>query len=230
MMKIKNARLIIPITGLGLLLFAGSCAPAYIPNMINTPMLSNKGEGQVSFNFGLAGFDPQVSYAITDHLGVMLNGSFANRTSDSTDNFHQHAFIEAGTGYFQKIGTSGRFETYGGAGFGKLKAEFDNELWITRSDVNCMRFFVQPAVGASTDIFDGSLAARFVVLNLKQESKNSTGLFIEPAITAEVGYKYAKAIFQFGLAIPLNQSKIEYNYQPFIFSVGMQATLGRIYD
>ena len=229
-MKTKKVQSIISLAGLGLLLFAGSCAPVYVPNTINTPLLSNQGEFQASFNLGLAGFDPQFSYAVTDHIGVMVNGSFANRTSDSTDNFHKHRFVEAGSGYFQKIGTSGRFETYGGAGFGRLQAEYDNELWMTHSDVNCLRFFVQPAVGASTDIFDGSLAARFVVLNLKQESKNSTGIFVEPAITAKVGYQYAKAVFQFGLAIPLNKNNMEFNYQPFIFSVGMQATLGRKYD
>ncbi|MBN2272801.1 MAG: hypothetical protein JXK95_00590 [Bacteroidales bacterium] len=229
-MNKKNHQFLIYLLGALTVLYASSCAPAYVPNVINTPMLSNKGEFQATVNAGLAGFDPQLSYAITDHIGVMLNGSFANRTSDSTDDFHKHIFVEIGSGYYKKIGTSGRFEAYGGAGFGKLQAEYENELWMARSDVNSLRFFIQPAIGASTDIFDGSFAARFVVLNLKQESESNTGIFIEPALTAKVGYKYAKAVFQFGLALPLNSNTIEFNYQPFLFSVGLQATLGRKWE
>ena len=229
-MKKRNAQSLIFLPGVLIMLFVTSCAPAYVPNVINTPLFSNKGEFQASVNTGFAGFDPQLSYAITDHIGVIMNGSFANRTSDSTDDFHKHLFFEIGSGYYKKIGTSGRFEAFGGAGFGKLKAEYENELWMTRSDVNSMRFFIQPAIGASTDIFDGSFAARFIVLNLNQESKSSTGLFIEPAITAKVGYKYAKAVFQFGLSLPLNSDYLEFNHQLVMFSVGLQATLGRKYE
>jgi hypothetical protein len=216
--------------GILITLIVCSCAPAYVPNVINTPLFSNKGEFQASVNPGLAGFDPQLSYAVTDHIGVMLNGSFANRTSDSTGDFHKHQFIEIGSGYYQKIGMSGRFEAFGGAGFGKLQAEYENELWISRSNVNSIRFFVQPVIGATTDIFDGSLAARFVVLNLHQDSVGSTGLFLEPVLTAKVGYKYVKAVFQVGLSLPLNSNNIHFNYQPVLFSVGLQATLGKKYE
>ncbi len=75
-----------------------ACAPAYVPDVINTPLLSNKDELQVSLNTGISGFDPQIAYAVTDHIGVMLNGSFTNRISDSTDNYHKHTFVEVGSG------------------------------------------------------------------------------------------------------------------------------------
>ncbi|MBN2214813.1 MAG: hypothetical protein JW723_11260 [Bacteroidales bacterium] len=216
--------------GMLIMLYITSCAPAYVPNVINTPLCSNPGEFQASVNGGLAGFDPQISYALTDNIAIMLNGSFASRTSDSTDNFHKHQFVEMGLGYYQKFGTSGRFETYGGAGFGQLRAEYDNELWMTRSNVNSRRFFIQPAIGVSTDFFDGGLAARFVYLYLIQESKSNTGVFVEPAITAKVGPKHVKAVFQIGLSIPVNSGSLEFNYQPFLFSVGLQTTLGRRYE
>jgi hypothetical protein len=212
-----------------LLIFV-SCAPAYVPNVINSPMFSNKGEIQASGHGGIAGFDPQVSYAITDHLGVMVNGSFADRTSDSTDNYNKHRFIEAGAGYYQKIGSIGRFEAYGGGGFGKLKAYQNVGFWISSADVNCMRFFVQPAIGLSTDVFDGSIATRLVALNLKQDTLSNTGLLLEPVITAKVGYRYVKAVFQFGISLPLNSEQIDFTYQPFLFSIGLQATFGRKYE
>jgi hypothetical protein len=182
-------------------------------------MFSNKGEFQASVHGGIAGFDPQVSYAITDHLGVMVNGSFADRKPDSTDNFHMHRFIEGGAGYYQKIGTNGRLKAFQDVGF-----------WISSADVNCMRFFVQPAIGLSTEVFDGSIATRLVALNMKQDSLSNTGLLMEPVITAKVGYRWVKAVFQFGMSLPLNREQIDFTYQPFIFSIGLQATFGKKYE
>jgi len=229
-MKKRNIQLMTGIPVALIWLVAGSCAPAYVPNVVNSPMFSNKGEFQASGHGGIAGFDPQLSYAITDHLGVMLNGSFANRTSDSTDNFHKHRFFEAGAGYYQNIGTIGRFEAYGGGGFGKLNTYKDAGFWLANAQVDVMRFFVQPAIGMSTDVFDGSFATRLVALNMKQDSQSNTGVLIEPVITAKVGYRFVKAVFQFGISLPLNDEQIDFTYQPFIFSIGLQATFGEKYE
>jgi hypothetical protein len=204
-----------------------SCAPAYVPNVVNSPMFSNKGEVQVSGHGGIAGFDPQAAVAVTDHVGIMMNGSFENRTEDSTENYHKHNFIEFGAGYYQKIGVIGRFEAYGGGGFGKLQAYEDAGFWVSKSDVKTMRFFVQPAIGMATEVFDGSFAARLVALNLKQDTLSNTGVLIEPAFTFKVGYKFVKAVFQVGASLPLNGEHIDFTYQPFIYSVGLQVTLGR---
>ena len=150
------------------------CATVYVPNVVNTPLLSNKGELQVSANLGTSGFDPQFAYAITDNIGLMLNGSFANRTSDSTSDFHKHSFVETGVGYYTSVGENGRFETFGGLGFGKLSAELDNNLWKSYADVSTLRFFIQPTIGASSSIFDGSLSSRMVMVNLSQNSEQLT--------------------------------------------------------
>ncbi len=205
-----------------MILIISGCATAYVPNIINTPLLSNKGEVQAGVHTGLSGTDLQFSYAVTDNIGVMLNGSFANRTSDNTDDFHKHKFVELGTGYYTKIGENGRFETFGGYGYGKLKADFNNSLWNTHLDVNTSRFFVQPAIGVTTDIFDGSLASRFVMVKMHQASNKTTEFFFEPVITSKVGYKNVKAVFQLGFSIPLISDNIDFNYQPFLFSIGLQ--------
>jgi len=213
-----------------LILFLGACAPAYVPNVINAPLLSNKGEVQLAVNTGIAGFDPQFAYAVTDHFGIMVNGSFANWTSDSTDNFHKHQFFELGTGYYTKIGSSGRFETFGGFGFGNLRADYSNDLWLSKSRVNSTRFFIQPTIGATTSIFDGSFATRIVLVELKQDNISASGLFVEPVLTGKVGYKYVKGVFQLGFSLPLNSNNLPFNYQPFIVSVGIQANIGKIFE
>lgn len=204
-----------------------SCAPAYIPNVINTPLLDHKGEFQANLNTGFAGFDPQIAYTVTDHLGLMVNGSFANRTSDSTDNFHKHQFLELGMGYYSKLTDNVLFELYGGFGVGKLKSEYDNGFWISLSDVNSRRAFIQPSVGVTTQIFDASLASRFTMVNLFQHDYSNTGYFWEPAITVKLGYEYAKALLQFGFAIPFKEETLDFNYRPFLFSMGLQFTLGK---
>ncbi len=207
-----------------------SCAPAYVPNVVNTPLMSNKGEFQASVHTGTSGFDPQFAYALTNNIGLMLNGSFANRTSDTTDNFHKHQFVEFGAGYFASIGTAGRFEVFGGYGAGNLQAEYDNNLWVSKARVNSGRFFIQPAIGASTSVFDGSFSSRLVFVNLSQESEKASCAFIEPALTGKFGYKYVKFVVQTGLSVPLSSSNNLFNYQPFMFSVGIQLNIGKLFE
>ncbi len=201
------------------------CAPVYIPNVVNTPMLSNQGELQGAIYTGVSGFDPQFAYAITDHLGVMLNGSFSNKTNDSLNNFHKHQFVETGVGYYTKIGESGRFETFGGLGVAKLKSDYSNNLWISYTDLYSYRAFIQPSIGAATDFFDGSFSIRFVMLSIFQNNLNYNAYFIEPVITAKVGYKYVKAVFQLGFSFPVNSNELIFSYQPLLFSIGIQAKI-----
>lgn len=202
------------------------CAPVYIPNVINTPLLSEKGNVNANINTGVSGIDPQVAVAVTDNIGIMLNGSFANRTSDSSANFHQHNFVELGGGYYTKLGEQGRFEAFGGYGMGSIKTEYYNNLWNSFADVNSQRIFVQPAIGATTEVFDGSFATRFVFVNLKQDNIRYNSLFFEPVLTAKMGYKYVKATCQLGLSFPIN-APLQFDYQPFIISIGLQGSFGR---
>ena len=207
------------------ILVLSSCSPSYIPNVINTPLLSNKGELQLGIHTGLAGVDPQGAYAINDNIGLMLNGSFANRASDSSANYHKHDFGELGVGYFTKFADNGRLEVFTGLGYGDLNAHFESGIFNSSAKVNTRRFFIQPAIGAKTNIFDGSFATRFVFLDIYQGGKSVHAVLFEPAITAKVGYKYAKAVFQFGLSLPLSATE-NYYYQPFLFSIGLQGFIG----
>jgi len=214
-----------------LLLLFSSCAPAYVPNVANTPLLKEKGDMQLNMNAAFSGFDPQFAVGVTNHLGLMINGSFANRTSDSTDNFHKHTFVEGGLGYYGTFGNQGRFEVYGGYGLGKIQAEYNNSLWETRSDVKLQRIFIQPAIGVSGPVFDASFSPRLVHVYLYQGANNNAVFFIEPIATTKVGYKYIKAVVQLGLSYPLeNQDDVLFDYQPFIFSVGFQINLHELFN
>jgi len=220
----KKTAPIIAANGVFLLLLAFGCAPAYVPNVLPAPMLEQKGEMVFNVHTGIAGFDPQFALGITDHVGLLVNGSFRNYTSDSTDNFHQHLFFETGAGYFTPLGKAGRFEVFAGGGYGRLKAEFDNPLFESFADVNCMRSFVQPTIGFVTDVAELSLSTRFVTVLLKQGDQTAFAPFVEPAFTLKLGYRQVKGVAQMGLSLPLRE-QLDFLYQPFIFSLGLQVRL-----
>lgn len=214
------------------ILIFNSCAPAYIPNVINAPMLTNKGEIQASAHLGLSGLNPQFAYAITDHLGIMANASFLNIKSDSSstsDFSHKATFYELGAGYYSHFGSRFKFATYGGAGVGKVNAEYDNELWSSGVDVNCTRIFLQPTIGMTSKIVDLGISTRFVAVSFSQDSEKNTGFMFEPAFTAKLGWDYIKVIGQIGLSFPLNKENINFVYQPGLFSLGLQLNLGKIF-
>jgi len=210
-----------------LLMVVIACAPAYVPNVVSTPMLGQQGEVVASFNTGISGFDPQFAYAITDEIGVIANGSFRDYTSDSTSNYHKHLFAELGAGYFTRLGEAGRFELYGGGGGGLLQAEFDNQIFVSFADVRYYRGFIQPSIGLVTNVAELSFSSRFVFLTLQQDGVRRACPFIEPAITAKLGYKYVKGTMQLGFSLPMNES-LDFYYQPFLFSLGLQIRLNHL--
>lgn len=207
------------------ILLINACAPAYIPNVINTPLLTNKGELQVAVYSGTSNFDQQFAYAASDHLGFMLNSSFANNFDTPANYKHMHKFVEIGSGYFTRLENNGRFEVFGGFGGGNLKAKYTSDLWNQNLNANSCRIFIQPAIGASTKTFDGSFATRLVMVNIYQGANYATAYLIEPALTAKIGYKYVKAVAQFGLSLPAGRTSADFAYQPILFSLGIQAFL-----
>ncbi|MBN2164803.1 MAG: hypothetical protein JW717_00835 [Marinilabiliaceae bacterium] len=211
---------------ISLIITLWSCAPAYIPNVINTPMMSNKGEFRGAAHIGTAGFDPQLSYAITDNIGVLMNASFSNSTSDSTDSYHKHHFLELGTGYYKKINHL-HIEVFGGYGFGKIKSHYNNNIWNDYTDVNIQRYFLQPSVGFGSNYFDAIFTPRVVHVNIAQSTQNNRSFFIEPAITLKFGPKHVKFIGQMGLSFPYHNSQLDFEYNPFLFSTGIQINLGK---
>jgi hypothetical protein len=225
-----------------LVLLTPSCVPSYIPNTVNTPLFNGKHQVTGNIGTGISGYDPQVAFSVTDHLGIMINSSFANRDNDTTDNFHKHAFVEGGVGYFYNPTPKFVLECYGGYGIGKVESYYENSWWTGRADAQIQRLFLQPAIGFTTKVFDVSFAPRLVLVDVDISDKDivnpapgtdfKTGFrpYIEPTITLKTGYKYAKFFMQFGFSDPFDSNdKYLYESQPFMFSIGMQATFGKKY-
>jgi len=63
------------------------CAPVYYaPNAHNVPLFSEKNEATISASYAvldnpgpMTGTDLQLAIAVSDHVGIMANGMFANK-------------------------------------------------------------------------------------------------------------------------------------------------------
>lgn len=207
-----------------------SCAPVYVPNVINAPMLSEKGEMDAGINLGTSGFDAQFSFAVADNLAIMANGSVAhNDSTETSDSFHQHVFGEAGFGYFMPFKEKGRLETFVGYGLGKSKSS-DEYSFINNTTVRAAgyyhRVFVQSNVGFAGDIFESGFCLRAAYLHFNRFEyagmeylEPSNNLFVEPAIFLRLGWKYMKLQTQLGFSYPVT-SAYDFSIQPVMFSIG----------
>lgn len=223
----KKYTLILAFAGI-LVIYLNSCAPLYVPNVVNTPMLSQKDDLNAAINFGFSGTDIQSAYAVTDNIGIMVNGSFMNQVSDSSINYHRHIFAEVGLGYFKPLGRFGLFEVYGGYGLGRINSYQSSAGFSSYADTYVNRFFIQPAIGFKSDYFELSFAPRTVRAFVTQGNVNKTGFFIEPTILLKAGAPMIKFITQFGLSYMINESSTSFLYQPFIFSFGLQYSLRNV--
>ena len=213
---------------LSTLFLVSSCSPAYIPNVVNTPLMSKKGDITTSGHIGTSGYDFQLAGAVTDHFGLMANSNFLRFNNSES----KISMVELGSGYYTKVGLNGRFETYGGIGIGSYTRD-KNPIDVNGNDnsvyVNGMftRYFIQPTIGANTDIFQGGFAARLVYLRFVEDSRLEQAFRFEPVLTAKIGYKYLYFVIQGGVSARVGNNDYDplITTQPFMFSIGVQAQL-----
>lgn len=212
-----------------------ACSPEYIPNMANTPMFEEAGELQGNLAAGVSGTDIQLAYAVSDHLALMANGSFSDQTSDTTDDFHRHTLYEFGAGYYDQIGNHGNYEIFGGVGTGKIKGyREDSPLDNPVSDARFLKLFIQPAIGLHSDVADGSIGSRWVLVRTdynEEEPEAQPGFhpFFEPFVMGRVGFKYVKLVSQIGFSLPVGQD-VPFDYQPFMFNLGLHFNISTLGD
>ena len=232
----KKTSFLIPTLFLVLSIFIlDSCAPAYTPNVVNVPLLTNKNEVQASIHGGFSGADAQLAYALTNHLGIMSNWNYRNSTNDTTDSYHFHNFFEGGIGYYTSFSSQGRFEIYGGYGFGNVDVYYDMLATQAIVQAKFKRFFIQPNFGFSSSFLDMGFSPRLVYVIMKPSTLQYSTInrfFIEPTGTMRIGFKAFYFTSQIGFAIPLNLSESAgwFKFNPFIMSLGMQIKLFKIYD
>ena len=217
-----------------IVLLLTSCKILYIPTTHNSPMLSNKNEFQVSALVG-TGVNLQSAYAVTDHVGLMLNGFFLSSNkemdlgSDSTKKINELWLnFEAGAGYFTKGLDVFTFEIYAGGGTGRVPADFRNMNYTYDGTQTApmSKLFIQPAIGFRSKFIDVSGVSRFSAITMN----NQMLYFFEPGIVAKLGYKNFRVMGNMGISTHLNNlENVTWDYMPFNVGIGLQYNIGRKY-
>lgn len=146
------------------LIFFSSCSSIYMPNVPNTPMLTQKGEFSGGLHGSLRGnFSVNGAYAASNHLGVLFGGSYMNSEREKKD--YKHKLVEVGAGYFDTFGPDNNriFEVYVGYGNGKTNRTFrnfdDNDILI------------------SSDFEEATYNKTFLQVNYSSKKNNNLRLF-----------------------------------------------------
>lgn len=128
-MRIKLTHLL----GLPLALSLGACSSIYMPNVPATPMFREQGEVYLAAHSNLKGnISGNAGVAIGKHVAVIANGSYIDRGNENSNELFRQQLVEAGVGYFTKIGKEKRqvLEVYGGYAVGS-STEVDRRATTT---------------------------------------------------------------------------------------------------
>lgn len=223
-----------------------SCSPKYyVSNTQNVPLLSEKGEVDLTVSGNTDKVEFQGSFAATDHLGIQANGGiFIPADMDNGDG-GSGKFVELGLGYFTQVRESEKliFETYGLVGFGTMENHFpssiqDNPTTTGNISSNIYRIGVQPNFGYKSEHFAIALSSRFVYLGYDNISGNlmfqnerqveylrdhNSHFLIEPALTIKGGFEKIKLQLQYGYSFNVTDDNFRQEH-PFI-SLGLNFNL-----
>lgn len=144
--------------------FLSSCSSVYMPNVPNTPMLTQQGEFSGGFHIS-----PRLNasingaYAVSNHIGVLFSGSYMNRDKQTKD--YRHKLMEVGGGWFDTFGPDNNriIEIYAGIGTGRTDRTF--------------REYDENDVLLKTDVEEITYSKTFLQVNYSSKKNNNLRLF-----------------------------------------------------
>ncbi len=216
------------------ILFGGcllySCSPKYyIPNTQNVPLLTEKGETNLTVAGNANQAEVQGAYAITNGLAVKANAGLFIPSDQDNGNGGSGKFIELGAGYFKPLEHHFVFEAYGIAGIGSVENHFPSTVADypqTSGEISAtvFRYGLQTNFGYKIKHFSAGLSSRFVHLNYSniegnliydntQQTEyledNRSNFLIEPALTIRGGFEKFKIQAQYGYSFNLSNSEFK---------------------
>lgn len=214
-------------------------ATIYVPNSINTPLLKESSQFNVSAHHGFNDFEIQSAFALTNHIGLMYNHAFLKEKS--ADDYIRQNVNEVGLGLYNAFPKGLIMEIY--AGYGKasmhsysetadlspifpIKTKTNNEL-SDKMVGDYEKYFIQPTIGVSRSGISVALSGRVSRIKytdyewMNQSFYDAEGDFFEPALTVKFGEK-VKIVGQVGLSFAMNENFGEYDYR--IGSIGVEVS------
>lgn len=238
-MKKINIALLITLSGL-----LSSCSWIYyVPNKQNVTLFQEKNEVELNMAGSAGqqsgGMEASAAVSVTDHFAIQGNFSFWAAIDQSLGQLYEIA-----PGYYTGIGQNFVFETYAGIGQGRsiYTLEKFDPYFPDNVEVNYDRYFVQPAIGYTSNNFDFAFSTRVCMVDyyhnkpatLRIENEGDLLLekvnqffTIDPAMTIRFGFKNFKFQLQGMYLFPL-QSKYANSifYERVNVNFGCQINLG----
>lgn len=217
----------------------------YRQNMVNTPLLEEKGEAQITGYAGFTGYGAQLGSALTKKIALIANYSNTGtkRVNYSSVNYtiDKHNFLEMGTGYFRKNKAEFISEYFILAGKGTTSRYYQGldtaqKIINTFQQVSYNRFCIQADFGKIDHKWEYAISPRLIVINYYNISDNSTDRFknkpdtyLYTDLAGTLRYtilKHLKISGQVNLTLPVTGFNSSYfAFSPFNCSMGMNLNM-----
>lgn len=215
------------VIGLMLVILITGCNPKfYSPNTQNVPLISEKGETNLTLSGNGNQVEFQGAYGVTSAFAIQANGGLFIPSDLDNGDGGSGKFFEVGGGYYTPVAENFIFETYGLVGFGNVENHFPSSVASnpgSKGDVsaNILRFGIQPNFGYKSKYFSAAFSTRFVNLmynNIEGDlifggdsqmdylEKNKSNFLIEPALTLRGGMEKLKLQLQLGYSFNVSNS------------------------
>lgn len=220
-----------------MLLTSLSSCGIYRQNVINAPLLQQKGQTQISGHVSFNGLDGQLAIAPANHFAILMNYSDLGKNKNY-NYIDKHNFKEIGAGLFKttKKGNAQEIFLLFGNGMTSHTAQLVNSAGILESQqVKYNRYVIQADFGNKQDKFEFALSPRLlgvhyydIIDNIRNDYKDLSNFHIYAEGALTLRYHILKYLILSGQAcatVPVIRSGGGYNYyydfSPFNLSTGL---------
>ena len=224
----------------GCFLLLTSCNPKYYTaNTQNVPLISQKGETNLTLAGNANQVEAQGAYGITKNIALQANGGLFIPGDLDNGNGGSGRFLELGAGYYKPLENNLVFEVYGLLGMGAVENHLPSTVAdypSTKGDISAsmFRYGIQPNIGYKSKHFSVAVSSRFVNMNYSNIKgdlifdnqsqvayleSNKSNFLVEPAITIKGGLDKIKLQLQYGYS--LNLSNSSFTQDKTWFTIGL---------
>ncbi len=222
------------------LLVSVGCSPKfYVPNTQNVPMISSRGQANVTIAGNGNQVEFQGAYGVSSSVALQVNAGLVVPKAEDNGDGGKGRLFEAGLGYFRNISPTVLFDVYALAGGGRMENGFPSTLsahptTTGRISADVLRFGVQPSMSVHRRRFSVSGSARISSLryrNIQGDlvfggedqidylTDHKTSLLVEPALTLRFGSETFR--IQAQVARSLNLTTSDFKQDESLATVGV---------
>ena len=189
----------------------------------------------------MGGADIQSSVAVSDNIGVMLNGTIlasSKKGNDDEEIISDSRYGEIALGYFKKFEDNKVMELYLGSGLGYTRSKnFFSPFRTDKIDgkSNYYKIFAQSNAGFKADFVEAGIGIRLsyvdfykITYDNSDINDSASSFFIEPVFFVKFGGPYFKFQAQFGAPKKIGGNEFV-GYMPVILGIGVNLTIPSVF-